>query len=74
MINHAERSPADCADAASSAIRALNHLALDPRLYVLDEVYAVLGALGEMTARLEQSTVQIRGHARGKADRGRAPN
>jgi hypothetical protein len=59
MANHVERTPADCAAAASGAIRALNHLTIDPRACTLDDAYAVLGALGDLCARLEQSSRQI---------------
>jgi hypothetical protein len=61
VTNRAERSPAECAAGASSAIRALNRLTVDPRACSLDDVYAVLGSLREMTARLEQSIVQLAG-------------
>jgi hypothetical protein len=61
VTNRAERSAAECAAGASSAIRALNRLIIDLRACRLDDVYAVLGSLSEMTARLEQSVVQLVG-------------
>ncbi len=51
--------PFAIANAASSQIRELNRRTFDPRACTLDDVYAVLGSLGEMTERLQQTTSQL---------------
>lgn len=52
-------TPQVLANTASEALRALNHSTIDPHTSTLHDVYAVLGALGELSTRLPQATRQM---------------
>src|SRR5688572_6925222 len=58
-LHHRQTTPGTSANMASEALRELNRATIDPRTCTLHDVYSVLGALGELSTRLQQATRQM---------------